>query len=505
MTRLTTVRIATAVALTAMFMALIWRVWVFYITTGQVIFRPYGLDYGEGIVWQQAALMFTHDAYGAIDGFPALVFHYPPLYHIVARGFSVVSGQNMLLAGRELSIAATFLIALVVGLIVARAASTEVSARGRAVIGAGGALAVFCLHPVEHWAPLMRVDMVAILLAVTGFWLGLKALERPAWIYGAAVCFVAAVFTKQTEIAAPAALFALLLWRRPRIAIAGIMACTFLGLLVVGGLEWATSGGFLKHIFLYNLNRIEWRRLAPIAEYSPFFVLAAVFSIRRFVALQQRHRTMQARDVRDLAWLGLLFYAATSSLMVLTIAKSGSANNYLIEWLLVAVMLIASALADALNVAEKPRADKAFPVSLMTSAIGIPCVVAAMAFFLKTPDRDLPWPPERRAAMAQLSAIVARSSKPVISDDMVMLMQNNRRVMWEPSIFAELASKGVWDQTDIIRRIRSRQFQMFVTEGVRGDYYFDSRYNPAVADAIDAAYPIKRQLGGFTLHLPEKS
>ena len=62
--------------------------------------------------------------------------------------------------------------------------------------------------PVVTWAPFMRVDMLAVALSLFGLVAAFKALERPRLIYLAALLFVAAVYTKQTSIAAPAATFA---------------------------------------------------------------------------------------------------------------------------------------------------------------------------------------------------------------------------------------------------------------------------------------------------------
>lgn len=75
---------------------------------------PYELDYGEGIVWQQTNMMFTDRAYGAIDGVPGIVFHYTPLYHVMTRGLSEVTGTDMLYAGRLVSIISTLLSVIVV-------------------------------------------------------------------------------------------------------------------------------------------------------------------------------------------------------------------------------------------------------------------------------------------------------------------------------------------------------------------------------------------------------
>ena len=75
-------------------------------------------------------------------------------------------------------------------------------------------------------------------------------------------------------------------------------------------------------------------------------------------------------------------------------------------------------------------------------------------------------------------------------------------MLWEPAIFAELASTGDWDERPFVRRIRNREFAFFVTWGQRGFDRFDERYNPAVADAIDAAYPITQRAAGLIVHRP---
>lgn len=43
------------------------------------IHYPYELDYGEGIVWQQAALIPGPRMYAPGAGLPFIAFHYPPL------------------------------------------------------------------------------------------------------------------------------------------------------------------------------------------------------------------------------------------------------------------------------------------------------------------------------------------------------------------------------------------------------------------------------------------
>ncbi len=86
---------------------------------------------------------------------------------------------------------------------------------------------------------------------------------------------------------------------------------------------------------------------------------------------------------------------------------------------------------------------------------------------------------------------------------MVILQRAGQSVLWEPAIFAELGTNGVWDERPFLKMIEQRRFGFFVTAGDRGDKRFDERYNPAVAEAMRRAYPRRERVAGLTLHLPD--
>ena len=110
------IRLATRILAVLMVLALSYLLMIFLIQSASSLAFPFGIDYGEGIVWQQSLLMFTRDAYGPINHFPAIVFHYTPLYHSVVLMVSMATHWDMLFTGRAVSIGATLLIAVMVGL-----------------------------------------------------------------------------------------------------------------------------------------------------------------------------------------------------------------------------------------------------------------------------------------------------------------------------------------------------------------------------------------------------
>lgn len=492
-----------------MLMLLGWRLVWFLGLADHALSWPYELDYGEGIVWQQAKTLFSSAAYGPIDGFPSIVFHYTPLYHGAAVAASDVFGVDLLYAGRAISIASLLVSALAIGALAMRAsASGRVAA---AIAGLGGGLIVFTLYPAVYWAPMMRVDMVAFALCLTGFWFGVRAVERPVLIHAAAVCFVAAIFAKQTSIAAPAALFLLLAGLRSRLALTLFASCVALGLIALGGMQWATGGGFFRHVFLYNINRFEparlWQIVSALSLHGPIFVVALIMTAWRLASLAAIYRKLPKGAIldnrADFTFVAVLVYAGIATLGTLMIAKSGSNVNYLIEWLFVVAVLAGVGLGDAARLALGEADDAPKDVRLMLGVIGVPLALAAQAWLIKPERFDVYWNKSRVPQLEALSARVKATDKPIISDDMVMLLRSGKDVVWEPAIFAELASKGVWDEAPFVERVRRCEFAMFITVGKRGQRLFDSRYNPAVADAMDAAYPIKESAAGYTLHLPK--
>lgn len=483
-----------------------------YLSVGLAqIWFPYELDYGEGIVWQQMREIVAGRGYAPIDGFPAIVFHYPPVYHLLAAGVAGVTGLDQLAAGRALSFGATLMSAGLAGTIVARLTDASEGPAASRTSGALTALILLTMSPVVMWSTYMRVDMVALAFSFGGFACGVRALERPRWVHVAALCFVAAVYTKQTAIAAPVAVFATLLFLRPRIAIAGIATSVACGLAALATLMWMTDGGFLRHILLYNLNRFEPERLLGLVVIVVVHVLYVGVAIAGGVHERRRARaarmpsdpvTLRERLLGAPADAGLLMvgtYLLVSTLMLVTVAKSGASLNYYIEWC--AVLAIATGLAARSVVSVAVGAGRGSASTLLICLV--PPAIAAQA--LRLPDvqkRDDITAISRRPELDRLADLVRRSPRPVISDDMVVLLRGGQPVVYEPAIFAELATKGLWDEADFVQRVDARAFGFFVTKYDEDHWVYRSRYNPAVAAAIKAAYPRKRRLAGYYLHLP---
>ena len=498
--------LARRIALGVLLAVLAYRAFLFADAGLAAILYPWELDYGEGIVWQQMRWIFTEKAYGPIDQFPAIVFHYPPVYHAVTAICAEAFGTDELATGRAISLLSTIAAAIASYVLVGLLLEGRANRGNRRFCSCIAGLLVFTYLPVIDWAPLMRVDMLAMALSLFGLVAAFKSLERPRLIYLAALLFVAALFTKQTSIAAPAATFAVLIAMRAKLAVQGIAACLVLGFTALLTLGWLTDGGFYRHIFLYNVNRPDLSRLLlifhPAATQPIYVALASLVFVRRLAGARSQYRgNPNARaalcgNVADMRLLIAAAYALLSTLTLLLVAKSGSNINYFLDWFFALGLFAAMAPNEAIGGASGKAERQAI------FALAVPIALAIGAAFAPLPRSDFSGSSSRARELAQLSAEIASADKPVISDDMVLLIRSGREVLWEPAIFAELASTGAWDERPFVENIRNGEFAFFITWGRRGDHRFDERYNPAVADAIDAAYPVKQEIAGSTVHKP---
>jgi hypothetical protein len=470
------------------------------------------LDYGEGVVWQQMRLLMSGEGYGPIDGFPAIVFHYPPVFHWLTALLSSCTGGDELATGRGLSITSTVVVAVVVAAIVARL-SREGSGRAAGVIGGSlAAMTVFTFLPVQIWSYLMRVDMLSFAFGFLGFYVGLISLTRPKAVHAAALLFVAAIYTKQTAVAAPASVFLVLLFLRPRTAWWGIATAAGAGLAILVMLQGLTGGGFLSHIVLYNINRFEPRGLGAILhtlEIHSIYLGAALYSIVLWLPRLSFGDSARGRraTLRERLWakpesagrlMALVYLVLTTAMLTLAL-KSGAYVNYFIEWCCIVAIFVGFMLSEATTLAlgKQPPQETDRLLALLPLAVAVQtALLAGHATARMAPSL------EKGNESARLAELIRAAPRPVISDDMIAVLRGGKPVVWEPAIFAELGSRGTWDQRPFIEMIKGQQFAFFVTDGKPGDPLYDTRHNPRVSEAMIATYPVERQLAGYSLRFP---
>lgn len=448
---------------------------------------PFQLDYGEGIVWQQAELMPGPRAYQVPDGFPIIVFHYPPLFYILAKA-ALAFEPDLLAAGRLASMACTALIAPLTAAVVLQAgkvAGQKTTPLQMALAVVAGLLPL-SLHAFRAWGMLMRVDMPSIMLPLLAFLVFTWGNGRFWATVAALVLCTAAVFAKQTQVTAGIAMFLVGVWRHPRTMIGAAILVGAMALGIVAWLQAATDGGFLANIVGGNVNRFGFQHVLwvfwPERLNVLMFPLGAVAGLVVMGGLLPSWRSGAAGVARDMRSIPLhdpsmtgrallSAYFILNTLMLFAAFKSGASFNYTLAWLSSGCALLGVWLMDL----ARPGAGLSRALAEILAALILTVGVQ--------PLRLLPSHPDLQRGQ-KIVAMIEKATKPVASDDMVFLLRAGKPVLFEPAIVTELAEVGRWNEQPLLDMIRNKGFAFFLI-----DQTTTSRRTEAVAQAMRAAYP----------------
>lgn len=464
---------------------------------------PFELDYGEGIIWQQALLIPGPRMYGDITQFPYIVFHYTPVYHLVVRAIATL-GVDPLAAGRGVTLASAIATAVLAGSIVSTAMREITSISARAV-GAGIAgLMVFTYHSVQWWAVTMRVDMLAIAFSIAGVYLTIVAGQRTIVLCAAILCFVLAVYTKQTEIAAPIAAIVVAAVIQPRSA---SWAVAF-GLLVGGSalviLELSTGGGFWHHIVDYNLgDPFSWRYGFDVAWLEKRDGLGVLVGVIAFAFLwwtearailtgkisARIEALRQSRKLRALVIMTLWFGLA--SIQLISVFKWGASTNYFMEWM--CITTVPTGMVASLAWGRATARSKAIRFSGL-AALLLPLALIIHAFNRPLAESPLVNDSKAIALRSHLVNLIRENPKPSLSEDMVLLLRAGKEVPIEPAAFTALTRGDKWDQQPFLNMIQDHAFGLIILQ----DHNWD-RFTSKVMKAIQDNYPLAEHRGNYII------
>ena len=206
-------------------------------------------------------------------------------------------------------------------------------------------------------------------------------------------------------------------------------------------------------------------------------------------------------------------YIALTTLTLPTILKSGAAFNYLSEWMYALTVAIGFQLTWALvktsELVNRTRMSETGPavgwVRVLSYVPSVVFIAFAIQVELASPQSPLFYSKDREwmKEYQTLMNLVASTAKPVISDDMVILLRDGKQVYLEPAIVAETTSVGLFDESNLLRLLAQLQFAFIITEGGDSGWLFHARYSPAMRRAILKNYPAETELAGFTIHKPQ--
>jgi hypothetical protein len=470
------------------YVAAVWAVVLALIVSYLVLFGlsaaarlplPVELMYGESIVLDLSRRVARGETlYPAPDHLPLAVTAYTPLYYLLVGGLQRLFGDGYG-PGR--------IVSLVSALGAALALACGVRWAGACWRGGLLAAGLFLTQnmTVLLWAPLHRVDLLALCLTLGG--LALATIGRTRL---AALPLVLAVLTKQSYLVAPLAVFAVL-WpdRRSMLWFGGLFATGLGGAVAVADL--LTGGWFLWHTVVANVNPFDEENLRAMLGSFLHFNGPLVLAAAALFALPSR----PGERVWRLYFLGTL-------LTLPGFGKLGSSANYWLE-LTAASTALVGLLADRLAGRRCARAvlTDGGLVLLVAGSLLVPITgyqaVAREALRL-LPAGEVPGV---RGQLA-LAPLVAAEPGEILTDEPALAVAAGQPVAYEFVIFHLLASQGYWDERPILDAIEARRFTLVILSIPLEAPPEQARWSPTLIAALTSSYAPVGYLGDYWLYRP---
>jgi hypothetical protein len=431
---------------------------------------PYSRDPGEGAVLAMVQLLEERGNYFLdMQDYPFAHLNYPPVFPVLVWPFFHFLGPSLFVP-RFLSTLATLAILVVVfGLV-----RTLTGSRALAAAAAGVALGPWFL---QTWAPMARVDMLAIFFSLAGLLAYVRGLRLPLVF----PLFWLGFFTKQNALLAPAAvLLSLAATAKVRDfarAAAGF-AVPLLALFAI--LQRATDGNAYRHLVTYTASAsYHWDEIGP-AYWTLARTAWPLFAII-LAAVVRNPRELASARVRPIVLYWVLAFVSLA-----TIAKEGSGRNYFIEPWLASVLLAAVALPIATGGLER-AAPLAAGALLVAAAVGHYTGFHRLPTAIEKPNEAV--------AFRRLWEVVGETEGPILSENLAPIVIHRKPIVADAFGLLILKRANLVRTRPIVRDCEAHAFSLVVVEGLLEAV-------PGVGDCLATHYRVAETLPPYRLLRP---
>lgn len=446
---------------------------------------PYQLDYGEGIVlWFAQQLARGQAIYKPLADFPYASSNYPPVAMLLATALMPVFGDGYT-SGRLLNLASALIVAALVFRIV------QVETRNRFSAALAGLFFLGAPY-IYHWVPLFRVDLIGLAFSFAGIYFVWK-FERQSNRFTAlcslfTVCFLLALYTKHTLIAAPAAAFLALWLRNRKHALTFALALGFSGSALYLLIDFLTRGGFTAGLIESNATVFLIDQLFTLLQNFVF-----TFPILLALALWSLLDHVRAKRLGVLEW-----YAVTSIVSLVLAGRVGAWENYFFEAIAITSVLAGCAVSRMSSVVGRLSNADRRPLT----TIGLPALLLIqLALMWHDPRIASDLITQDFSANQKLGELLKQTPGVVLSEDMGALATNGKPVAYYTFQYSSLARSGKWDQRWELDGLRDAKFPLVILEhGTREDVDHYRRFTREFVSALDRYYERAQIIGKYEIY-----
>jgi hypothetical protein len=458
---------------------LVYAIYQFFAFGYQIITYPYQVDYGEGpLLSQVGQLARFENLYSAdLSQAPFTISNYPPIYMLLQAPFPGLFGPAFWY-GRLLSLISMMISALCIALVLHSFTQDWLAALT-------GGMLLFAIPYARAWAPLFRIDSLALGLSWAALYLLVSGEGERRNLLWVAILMTAAIYTRQSYgLAAPLAAFVWLLSQQPRrraLTLAAYVGGIGLGLFVL--LNILTGGGFYFNIVTANINKFQLPTLLNymrrvLADLPVLVMLVAVFLLAGWNRVR--------------GWRLAAPYLLGAAISALTIGKIGSNVNYLLE--LSAALCLATGLVFAWLRQKSHVADsKASKTGWQLASISLAVILALQVFWAANNhggyEQYLRQKTTLQTQNEVLLGLIEQSTGPVLTGEhMGLLALTGRPIYYQPFEMKQLSDSGVWDQAPFLAELESGKYPLILMYRPTGNNVHERRWTPEMLALIAQHY-----------------
>jgi hypothetical protein len=451
--------------------------------------RYWQLDNEEAaLLWQSWLVRDGSLPYNPLgDSPPWVVGTYPPLTYALVAMLTPAENQRVAPDYRPFRVVVAFfgfLSITVTGFLVATALR-GLEARLWIALGLVAATLFGTTFEFHRWIPYARVDFPALGFSLLGLWLFLLAdrgnhrRQRLLGYVLSAAALVAAGYCKQSALAVPMTIVFGLLWDRrwKDLVVWGSLYASF-GIVPFVILTWATAGQFPLHTIIYNANTLHletlWIWARHGVRFHGFWLVALGALILGAFLIRNRGQSAKSQEFHfpqtsptSSCWVRAFFlYFLFSWAQSLTIAKAGSAENYLLEPLAATAILTATLLGLLFQSSSRPLPRLALSfamVGLLLHGFNLQGWVGWAPPTKFTYQVGGPGPRDRQA-QSELLRMARSAQKRVLSEFAHLHLALGQPVVYQPFIMSELARQGKWDPSPFLKTLRNETYRLVVLQ-----------------------------------------
>jgi hypothetical protein len=322
------------------------------------------------------------------------------------------------------------------------------------------------------WGAWGRVDSTAILFSLLAILVAQRWENWRGITLATLVCLLS-LFTKQTQWAAPLAIFVWLLSRRHwRRALGFALLLGGVGGLILLGLNALTSGEILRHLVLYNTLPYS-----PRAFLGYWRVFAVTHGVLAGIAVVYVVTSLAGRRLS----LPVVYFAAVTVLTV-AVGRAGASSNYFLE--LIAASLILCGLLWGELFKKGGYSSAVVPVALLVQLLWFWAFPDSPLRVYYDPLPSFGYTPQAADVQSceRIDDYVAEAGGEILTEGGGFALKNGKELYGSPWLLSALEPTGLVDEGlfRLEEALGQRRFSLVILTW--------QSYPPRILDAVWASY-----------------